>query len=321
MYIDESWPEPMRVYNERFTKLFGMPAQSAGQMGNTLTLRFSNGNHSFKDSKYFLNPSRQIFSHLTTYKGLFGIVNSGSMRLYNLDNSNDPNELFSLKGIPPYEAAATNVKRYVHTFSFCRDDAVAKPEMWVKYGQVVLNFEIANDPLAWEYYRISPMHYGECDFVAEYTRLSEEMRQMFPDWEFDPDLESLLSLLAFHKEKIHQDETEVRLLHVPFLFDRRDAQFDFRVSKVHTGLTKFVELPLFVENSERRQISQAKRHNIVRDDSLPLIKIISIQFGDNEPNFDQAQLTKIRYELEDYLIAKFGYHIEIKQDLFETGVV
>ncbi|VXD14311.1 hypothetical protein [Marinoscillum sp. 108] len=250
--IDEDWPEAMKVYCQRLIELFGMPIPGLSQSGNTLSVRYSKGNHSFKDSKYFLDPKDQSFSHLTTYRGLFSIINSGVLRLYNLNNSNDPNELFSLAGIPTYENVSENIKPYVYTFSFCKASQVANPAMWRDYGQVSLNFEIVNDPLAWEYYRISPLHYGGSEFVPKYVVLLDEMHKRFPQWNFSPDLESLLSLLAFHKESAHKHEEEIRLLYVPFMFDDRgEAQFDFRVSEVRTGATKFIELQLLAADEQK----------------------------------------------------------------------
>jgi hypothetical protein len=318
--LDE-WPQAMNVYKDRFTKLFGMPTPSAGQRGNILTLRFSKSNHSFKNSNYYLKPDKLHFSHLTTYKGLFGIINSGTIRLYNLHNSNDPNELFLIKGIPKFKNVAENIKPYVYTFSFCNSESILNPTMWEGYGQIALNFEIVNDPMQWDCYRISSMHYGESDLVIKYAELLNEMHREFSPWEFEPDLESMLSLLAFHKEKIHNYEKEIRLLYVPFMFDdRRQASIDFHVSNIRAGITKYVELPLHVANDEKAWDSKSERHKINKDDSLPLIKITSIEFGDNEPRFSQKKLDNLRLELEDYLTAKFGYRIKVKEKLFETGV-
>lgn len=228
------------------------------------------------------------------------------IRLYNLDNSNDPNELFVLKEIPTYGKVAENIKPYVYTFSFYNSESISNPAMWVKYGQVALNFEIVNDPMAWDYFRISLIHYGESEFMAKYSNLLKEMHERYPAWHFEPDLESMLSLLAFHKEEAHSDEQEVRLLYVPFLFqDRGEASYDFRVSKIRTGMTKYIELPIQVADERKPIISRMKKHAARKDDSIPLIRITSIEFGDNQPLFDEQTLKKIKYELEDYLVAKF----------------
>lgn len=321
MEIDDDWPEAMKVYAKRVAELFGMPIPSWGQSGNTLTVRFSKGNHSFKDSRYFLHPEKQSFSHLTSYKGLFGIINSGLIRLYSLDNSNDPNELFSIKGIPTFEHVAEKIKPFVYTFSFCKSERIQNPAMWIEYGQVALNFEIVNDPFAWNYHRISSMHYGESDFVSRYSELLKEMHQKYAPWYFQPDVESMASVLAFHKEEGHKHEQEIRLLYIPFLLrDRHETRFDFHVSNIRTGMTKYVEVPIYVGDEEKAWVHKVEKHKVIKDDSIPLIRITSIEFGDNESRFNQHNLDKIRFELQDYLIAKFGYRIEVKKKLFETGV-
>jgi len=320
MKIDDHWPEAMKEYAKCVTELFGMPIPSWGQSGNTLTVRFSKGNSSFRDSRYFLHPANQSFSHLTTYKGLFGIINSGLIRLYSLDNSNDPNELFSNKGIRTFEHVADNIKPYVYTFSFCKSESILNPEMWMEYGQVALNFEIVNDPYAWDYHRISSMHYGESDFVSKYSELLRQMHEKYTPWCFEPDIESMASVLAFHKEAGHKHEQEVRLLYIPLLLqDRDNARFDFHISNIRTGMTKYVEVPIYVGDEEKAWVHRVEKHKVVKDDSVPLIRITSIEFGDNESRFNQQQLDKIRFDLQDYLIAKFGYRIEVKEKRFETG--
>lgn len=317
----EDWPEGMYVYKNRFKELFGIPASGMSQNGPVLTIQTSKGNGSFKDSKYYIDPAGESFSHLTSYKGFFGIINSGVIRLYNLTNSNDPNELFTIKRIAGFEHSVERVKPFVYTFSFYKSQRIVNPKMWLTYGQVAINFEIVNNPLDWSYYRISPMHYGESDFVPKLVQLLEEMNSTYKPYQFQPDLESVLSLLAFHKEEPHRHEEEIRVLYVPFLFrDHNEASFDFHLSKIRTGLTRYVELPLYVEDSERRAVRYRVPRLVKRvDDTIPLIKIKSIEFGDNEPTFDQRQLNTLRHDLEDYLLAKFGYEIEVKRELFETG--
>lgn len=316
----DGWSEAIKVYDERVTELFGIPTHSASENGITLKVGFSKGNSSFKNSPYFLDPSKHSFSHLTTYKGLFGIINSGVVRLYSLDNSNDPNELFCFKGVSRFQHAIEKLKEHVYTFSFCKTTNILNPLMWIEYGQVALNFEIVNDPLAWDYFRISDMHYGESQLIPKYEKLLDEIHKQYAPWQFEPDLESLLSLLTFHKEEIHISEQESRLMYVPHLLNDRDkAKYDFHVSEIRTGMTKYIEIPLYVGNERETQLYRVKKHEIIRDESIPLIRITSIEFGDNEPRFDQRKLDSIRLDLEHYLIAKFGYQIEVKKELFKTG--
>ena len=71
-------------------------------------------------------------------------------------------------------------------------------------------------------------------------------------------------------------------------------------------MIKYIEILLYVGYERETQLYGVKKHEIKRDDSIPLIRIKSIEFGDDEPRFDQRKLDSIRLDLEHYLIAKFG---------------
>src|SRR5690242_13622342 len=83
---------------------------------------YGTSNHALKDSEYFLDTAGKQFFHLTSYKNLFSILNSGVIRLYNLRNSNDPNELEYYKDGGLGADQVSYHKELVHTFSFCYAD-------------------------------------------------------------------------------------------------------------------------------------------------------------------------------------------------------
>lgn len=218
------------------------------------------------------------------------------------------------------------LKEHVFTFSFCRTEDIINPELWLKYGTVALNFEIVNQPDRWHEFRLSQMFYDDTPIAAKYMDFLNELQKKYPGWKFPNDYGSLVSLHAFHKESIHSYEKEYRILYLPPLFKGHLEQyFDFRVSEYHTGFTEYIELPLYSELDSksfmvRRNVSRHNPKMETNPDSFPAIKIISVQFGDNEPKVDRIKLNQIKDELQDYLRGKFGYRIEVNSELFKTNL-
>ena len=169
------------------------------------------------------------------------------------------------------------------------------------------------------------MYYDKTPIAVRYREMIDQLKKEFPGWEFPEDFGSLISLHAFHKEPKHSDEKEIRLMYLPHLFDGDIEQhFDFKVGDYHTGFTEYIELPLHSDQSEiyvvRKNVSR-HNHKIELDDKeYPKIKLLSIQFGDNEERFTQIKLNDLRRELADYLTGKFGYRIEVHHELFSTGL-
>lgn len=320
----DGYPNAMEEFTRGYERLFGIRVQNWGQNGNRLRVGLPNYNGGFKDSKYYCDPAKQVYSHLTSYNKLFSILNSGKLRLYNLKNSNDQNELFIVKGMTDHSGVIENLKEHVFTFSFCKVEDIANPKLWDKYGTVALNFEIVNAPEPWHDFRMSQMFYDTTPIADEYNSLIEDLYKKYPGFRFQDDDGSLISIHAFHKEMAHSYEKEYRIMHLPHLFRSSfQRHFDFRVSDYHTGFTEYIELPLYSEiNSEirsvRKNVSRHHHQPEVDPASFPLMKIVSIQFGDNEDKVSQAKLSDIDFELADYLDGKFGYRIEVVPELFET---
>jgi hypothetical protein len=79
-------------------------------------------------------------------------------------------------------------------------------------------------------------------------------------------------------------------------------------------MTRYIEILFYIGNERQTQLYRLKNHEIKRDDSIPLIRIKSIELGDKEPRFDQRKLDSIRVDLEHYLIAKFGTELRLKKN-------
>ncbi|MES2480099.1 MAG: hypothetical protein V4561_13505 [Bacteroidota bacterium] len=142
-----------------------------GSSGPVFNANYPTANSAYRDSDYFYNESLKFF-HLTSVQTLFSILNSRSIRLYNLHNSNDPKEfkysadLFNLSDL---EIDAG--KNKIYTFSFCPLSELNNNELWKKYGKsfsgVAILFKIENDIMAWDNFNIAQVKYSLSDAIKK----------------------------------------------------------------------------------------------------------------------------------------------------------
>ncbi|MEK6782371.1 MAG: hypothetical protein AABY93_11740 [Bacteroidota bacterium] len=284
---------------------------------------YGSSNYGFRNSRYFIEPAGQRFFHLTSYRNLFSIINSGTFRLYNLSNSDDANELSSFKDVGLTQDQIDRIKERIFTMSFCNVMDIANKQLWDEYGKVAIVFEILNGATTWNNFHLSKVYYEPNTAFREYFVLEQEFKKRL---KIDFSHDSLRDLIAFHKNEELKWEREIRLMYLPSLYEHQyDELDDFKTSEHHTGFTRYIELALFVENSgitwaelDRRRVNQNLSETYYID--RPKIKITAIKFGDNEEFMDQEKFDKLYYEIKFYLMAKFGYSIEVDQQLFHTDL-
>ena len=134
--------------------------------------RFPTKNSLLVNTSYLHTTNRLI--HFTSLPVLFSIINEGSIRLYNLNNSNDKNEysyaaqklkdVYRLQG-DSNQRSIEKIKEYSFILSCTTDKGLRKPEFWQKYGDkcqgVAIEFEIINNVSDWEYFYCSKIHYDK----------------------------------------------------------------------------------------------------------------------------------------------------------------
>lgn len=172
------------------------------------------------NSPYFYNKKSVV--HFSTFSALSSILKESSLRLYNLHTLNDPREFtFASKIFNLKKEIIDDAKDNLFLMSFCERGilkrAVDEFNMWRLYGLqgkgVAIVFSIANNPADWRDFHLSKVIYGS-DNRSHFTQLFqllEELNQDKPTIDID-----FGKLYSFHKSKLFQLETEVRLL-----FDRR----------------------------------------------------------------------------------------------------
>ena len=280
-------------------------------------------NYLYRKSKYFVDPANKTFFHLTSYSSFYAIINSATIRLYNLLNSKDENELDSYAEAGLTTDQIKNIKEGIFSFSSCETSDIESKQMWKNYGKVAIVFEIINDPKKWNNFHFAKVEYKRGEF-SKYFALESHYRERYKaPFRF----ESLSKLIAFHKIPTLDWESEVRLLYTPSLRSIYEEGIydDFRASEYHTGHTKYIELPLYVDPTDKpgysykwlRHTSKANADDLI---SKPLLKIKTVIFGDNEDHMDQARFNELRPEIDHYVAERLGYRVDIQHHLFDTGV-
>src|SRR5258707_10225569 len=101
-------------FKEEFEKTFPeFPPIISWGYGIDFHLSNDLSNYSFRKSNYFIDPSDRTFFHLTNYNGFYSIINSGNIRMYNLLNSEDKNELDSYAEAGLTEESIKNIKESI----------------------------------------------------------------------------------------------------------------------------------------------------------------------------------------------------------------
>jgi hypothetical protein len=186
-----------------------------------------------ENSDYFYK-GKLNFIHFTNLLTIESIINSKSLRLYNLNNLNDPRE-FSFAGnlFSPNHEYKKDARDNLFILSMCeieilKNSTEVEFNMWRLYGNkgygiaIELNFE-TSPPFNWKDYHLSSVYYG----TNSKTSLSQ-LSKMIDHYENEnPKLTiDLGQLVCFHKSKLFGLEKEIRLL------------FDARKKKVH-GTSKY----------------------------------------------------------------------------------
>lgn len=313
---------------EIFGKLFPDVDIKAFRYGNESKVNYSHyfippENRHLINSKYFYNKEL-IFFHFTTLEAIQSIILNRFIRLYNLNNLNDPRE-FNYAGnlIPIDSDRILDAKENMYIISLCRKSLLNKSiqdkfNIWRLYGNnglgclIELEF-INNRPEDWQDFFLSEIQYGFTE-KSNIVRLKSYLEQInTPNKEIGIDLGQLL---AFHKSNLYRIENEVRLLYDGRIkkgigprkvFDPMNKLLYPLIRKdilKNPSLNvKYLNLPIWIENED------------FEIDSIPQIKINSIRIGyQHRDSFED-----IKNELLDSFIEKLGYKPEIKMSRLKSS--
>jgi len=212
-----------RFFNEAFSKLF-----KEGQIRNLSSSGYSlSGNEynfSIPPNEYFnLTDKHEIVnsetSHFTSLRGLFSILNSESIRLYNLCNLNDPTE-YSYALPNKYKYDLERKKEGIYILSTCLYNDMTESEkfsMWNNYGEngfgarLILEY---NEGKKWDlnstfFKKVLYNKFDLSDFIRA-KELIENEEAIYPI-NF---LDTVKTPCILHKNEQYENEREVRLVYL-----------------------------------------------------------------------------------------------------------
>lgn len=292
---------------------------SGGYGGLGFHVGILGNNRSLRQSKYFTEPQNKEYFHLTSYKNVFSIINSGYFRLYNLKNSDDPNELASFKKLGISNHVIDFYKKNTFILSGCGVDDIENEKLWRGYGKVAIVYEFLNSSMAWNNFHFAPIQYKTNPAFSKFAKLIIKNNSKYPGIPFNYDV--MPSLIAFHKRRKFRWEKEVRLMFAPPISSNFERFIDFKTSKHHTGYTEYIQIPIYRSSSENIMGGLRERMlPTVSDDfynEVPLIKIKRIIFGDNEKLVSQKKYSEIKNDFKNAFQLKFGYRVDVSESLFE----
>ena len=195
------------------------------------TKKAVNESHYFipPENKYLVNSEYYYkdtlkFIHFTSLFGIEGIIESKNIRLYNLNNLNDPREYsFAGNAITFNNVNKKDAKDNLFLLSMCNTELLSEGienefNMWRLYGDngkgvaIELSFE-DNSLENWVDYFLSSVQYGAASRtkLLELSSLLKEYSSSKPKVSID-----LGQIVCFYKAKLFWLEKEIRLL-----FDNR----------------------------------------------------------------------------------------------------
>jgi hypothetical protein len=300
---------------------------SNGSSAASFHARLDSHNKAYKSSEYFYEGEKK-FVHWTTIQHLMSIINSRQIRLYNLQNSADPEEFnysASLLTIPNEQIEHS--KNYLYTFSFSENNEKDNPELWEKYGQnysgISLEFEILNDPEEWDNFMLSRTYYKLPDKFFQLFQKLDELKSKYPGIEIDIDLGKLI---AYHKKPNFSNEKEIRLSSY-FPYDNIEAYWkncntEFRFDHERPRIADYFGLYLWVNNESpyvKSDYPAYDRKLELEEDYFikkPKIKITNICFGE-ECGVSNTEYYNFKEKLEEIIRLKLGYHVHLPLNLYK----
>ena len=319
-YLQKLYSIAERHFGDINIAAFGCSAR-----GLDLTLPDTNRNYQ-SSTYYFQTPCSLV--HWTSIQNLFSILNERALRLYNLESSDDANEISYAGELLGLNRNLLNFgKRHFFSISFCNGSEKDNPFMWKKYGKkyskVAIEFEITNEALHWNNYHLSPVYYKVPDRFRLF--LVEIEKTIINDgFSFYADLNKLL---GFHKRGRFNPEKEIRLAtydpHNDIELYLRSSKPEPKIKKGRNRITRYINLPLWVDNKSTNvhTFSQLYDTQSPFDEDFfadkPKIKFRNIYFGEN-CGLSKVELRQFQSQINRVLKYQYGYQIKMEEKFVEA---
>lgn len=253
-------------------------------------------------------PSGNLFCHFTDLRALHSIINSQSIRLYDMNSMNDPNEFSYIASQFNYNTNQLKAfKRRSYIFSMS-DSTVLNSDnilnMWRLYGKegsgCIIEFEIANPNNSFAKINVAKINYKSPDF-EKYHKAVERFQKKYS---VSVDSRRLVQQLAcLYKKPLYKLEDETRLIGTNLDLPPESYTLSNKLTRIKydfdkTGETNsYYELPLYV------------KHN-----NFPLLRINKIQIGFK---YSEPKFNRIKKHLFDMFLA---IKIKLKDNDFKMPI-
>lgn len=273
----------IRLYCDIITRTFNITPDTS-----TNYLDIPRRNCTWYNAGYNYNGKELI--HFTSLKVLFSIINEGALRMYNLINPNDKNEMNLANDIIKYYKNTEGLKDSLYYSSFSSVENIDDSYLWCNYGHkeegVCIVFEILENQVEWNNSHISDIKYVTKLFDA----FKDKRDRFIIEHNLSNDLDKEIifgfyKLMCFHKEDKYIREKEIRLITQQCLSDTKPD------CNSRNELVSYYELPLM----------NLKKN----DNNKPQLKISKIILGNKLKDFPILRI-------EDILSKSFDYKIDVE---------
>jgi hypothetical protein len=292
-----------------------------------IMIRLADKNYQLKKSNsMYFNAEINTLIHFTNLKALFSIINEKAVRMYNLNNTNDPEEysfsasklanLFTLDNFPidKYTNYMNLIKENSYILSSTFVSEVSSNFFWDNYADhyngVAIEFEFVNKSNDWDYgCFVSTVKYNELDWLDSFINIIASHKKKFPNITFTYELDHIMSL---HKKPIKRwtQEKEVRLLILKDVFNYPDLWNNLIFKDYNLKnkcVVKYLALPLFSEIENKLPFRTDNFQSKYLNTSIPKLKLSSIFLSSlNKKSYNMIT------HLSDYFFSNLGYYPQIK---------
>jgi hypothetical protein len=292
----------------------------------------NSGEIKFANSDFIRNvykrPQTRHFIHYTSVQSLFEILNSKSLRLYDLNNLNDPKEIsYAISSLSDnIEEYLPEYRRSFFCASFCKYSMTSPNDNflhWRIYGGegkgVGIVFEITNMEDDWHNVFFGKVNYGlenrKFDLLFKFQQFHFEFNKQHNLFHNVPSAFALMAM--YFKHPLWKDEKEYRLFiyanYSPYFLNVKT--FDVENSRLanhhlHFTLNKqnkrvgYITMPIHyrTELPDAEKQLENKELALRLTNSVPNLKIVRIVCGHSVPK-------DVLFELDILLPKYFEKHI------------
>jgi len=239
-------------------------------------------NYKLQDTPFYLS-SENDFIHFTTLDALYSILNTGFLRLYNLNNMDDKYEMeYAIKELE-FKETAEKAKEELYCLSMCSSAKIFAEKtkehlLWKLHGRdgngVIIRVKIENN-LKWYFYHLTEVYYGVEKFGSVKNFNTQIDNQILDN-----------KICCYIKHPIYKFESEVRLVFDnmnPVTVTDKDKQKVYPITypdKLHKlAKTFYFQVPIlnFHKNENYEKYLAPNMQGV--DYEIPKIKITEIILG------------------------------------------